>query len=153
MKGVIAVDGKVLYNAKNIEYARQLRKDMTKQERKLWYEYLKKSNYKWYKQRRIGNYIVDFYCDKLRLVLEIDGSQHYEEEQKEYDKARTKMLNACGISVLRIANNKIDDNFLGVCEYIDIVIGKILANSLEETSQAPTAPALLKGEPLGMRYD
>ena len=83
---------KILYNGQNKENARYLRKNMTRQERKIWYDFLKNHKYKWYRQRRIGNYIVDFYCDKLHLVIEIDGGQHYEERQKAYDEERTKML-------------------------------------------------------------
>ena len=113
---------KILYNGQNKENARYLRKNMTRQERKIWYDFLRNHKYKWYRQRRIENYIVDFYCDKLHLVIEIDGGQHYEERQKAYDEERTKMLNNNGIEVIRIANNEVDRNFLGVCQYLELRI-------------------------------
>ena len=113
---------KILYNGQNKENARYLRKNMTRQERKIWYDFLRNNKYKWYRQRRIGNYIVDFYCDKLHLVIEIDGGQQYEERQKAYDEERTKMLNNNGIEVIRIANNEVDRNFLGVCQYLELHI-------------------------------
>jgi len=99
-----------------------LRHNTTKQENRLWYDFLKKHNLQFYRQRIIGNYIVDFYCDKVKLVIELDGSQHYEDETKEYDKLRTEYLNSLGILVLHFSNRDIDDNFEGVCKIIEETI-------------------------------
>ena len=95
---------------------------MTPHERKLWYLFLRKYPVKIYKQRIIGNYIVDFYCHQAKLVIEIDGSQHYTEHGTEYDEKRTKFLSALGLSVLRFTNRDVDICFNSVCEQIDCVI-------------------------------
>lgn len=102
-----------------LENARKLRREMTKQERHLWYDFLRTYGCKIYKQRIIGNYVVDFYCPSAKLVIELDGSQHYTDEGKEYDALRTQFLNENGITVLRFLNSEIDNNFYNVCDYID----------------------------------
>ncbi len=107
------------YNPELIGNARQLRKNMTAEERTLWYQYLRTYPLKFYRQRTMGNYIVDFYCAKARLVVEIDGSQHYEDEGLDYDRARTAFLESLGLTVLRVPNNEIWRNLRGVCEAID----------------------------------
>ena len=107
------------YNPELIGNARQLRKNMTAEERTLWYQYLRTYPLKFYRQRTMGNYIVDFYCAKARLVVEIDGSQHYEDEGLDYDRARTAYLESLGLTVLRVPNNEIWRNLRGVCEAID----------------------------------
>ena len=81
-----------MYNKNNIAIARKLRKDMTREERKLWHECLRKLPIKFYRQKPIGNYIADFYCPKLHLVIELDGSQHYQDKGIVYDTERTKEL-------------------------------------------------------------
>ena len=102
--------------------AKELRAEMTKQEKHLWYDFLSKHSLHWYRQRPIGNYILDFYCPTLRLGIELDGSQHYTSEGLEYDKNRTEVLNRMGINILRILNKDIDDNFINVCEYIESIV-------------------------------
>ena len=102
--------------------ARRLRKDMTPQERKLWYLFLRRYPVKIYKQRIIDNFIVDFYCHTARLVIELDGSQHYEEQEKAYDAERTAILESYGLTVLRFSNYDIDAYFSSVCEKIDRTI-------------------------------
>ena len=92
---------------------------MTDQEKHLWYDYLSKYPIRWYKQRIIDNFIVDFYCSKAKLVVELDGSQHYEKDAMEYDKFRTKTINLYNIDVLRFSNYDVDNNFEGVCAIID----------------------------------
>ena len=99
--------------------ARKLRKNMTKQERHLWYDYLKNTDKHWYKQRVIGPYIVDFYCEACRLALELDGSQHYDDARYTYDEERTEYLNEHGITVLRILNKDLDMRFEEVCGLIE----------------------------------
>ena len=100
-------------------YAKQLRKEMTKQECHLWYDYLKNCPIRFLRQKVIENYIVDFYCKKLNLVIEIDGGQHYEDESIKYDNERTEVLNKYGLEVVRFTNIDIDKNFEGVCEFLD----------------------------------
>ena len=107
--------------------ARNLRKAMTKEERHLWYDFLRDYPCHIYRQRVIGNYIVDFYCADAKLVIELDGSQHYEDEGREYDEARTAFLETYGLQVLRIPNNEVNGNFEGVCEYINFRIGQSLS--------------------------
>ena len=99
--------------------ARELRRRMTPQERKLWYAFLKKYPLKIYKQRIIGSFIVDFYCHSARLAIEIDGAQHFTEQGKACDKERNAALNAVGIEVLRFSNYAVDSDFKSVCETID----------------------------------
>lgn len=110
------------YNKANIPLAKTLRKNMTPWERKLWYLYLRSYPIRFQRQKAIGEFIVDFYCAKARLVIELDGGGHYETQQMERDKTRTKELNANGLTVLRICNLDIDRNFAGVCEYIDLSV-------------------------------
>ena len=110
------------YNKANITLAKNLRKNMTPWERKLWYEYLRTYPVRFHRQKAIGNYIVDFYCAKGRLVIELDGGGHYTEEQIKADQQRTKELENMNLSVIRICNLDIDKNFRGVCEYIDLIM-------------------------------
>lgn len=111
-----------LHNKSLVHNARELRKNMTKEERHLWYDFLRNINPKFYRQRVIGNYVVDFYCAKAKLVIELDGSQHYENDAVEYDRERTAFLKQNGIKVVRIPNNEINDNFDGVCVYISKIV-------------------------------
>ena len=102
--------------------ARKLRKDMTPQELRLWYRFLRTYPVKIYKQRIIGEYIVDFYCASAKLVIEIDGSQHYEDAGKAYDTQRTAYLERLGLMVVRYSNRDINCSFEVVCEQIDQLI-------------------------------
>ena len=105
-----------------LENARRLRREMTPHERKLWYLFLRKYPVKIYKQRIIGRFIVDFYCASAKLVIELDGSQHYEDDGLQADRERTRFLHQYGIRVLRIPNNAISQNLRGVCDYIDGIL-------------------------------
>ena len=105
-----------------LPYAKQLRRDMTPWERKLWYLFLRKYPVKIYKQRIIGSYIVDFYCASAKLVIELDGSQHFEPDGLAYDAERNRYLEQCGLKVLHIPNIEIDRHFQNVCETIDAKI-------------------------------
>ena len=98
--------------------ARQLRKNMTKEERHLWYDFLKDLPVMVHRQKVIGNYIVDFYIAEAKLVIELDGSQHYEPDHKQKDAQRDACLQGLGLRVLRIPNNAVMQNFRGVCEEI-----------------------------------
>ena len=107
---------------RQLENARQLRREMTPHEHKLWYLFLRKYPVKIYKQRIIGSFIVDFYCASARLVIEVDGSQHYEPREMTYDSERSKFLEALGLKVLRFSNREIDRDFQSVCEQIGSTI-------------------------------
>jgi very-short-patch-repair endonuclease len=91
---------------------------MTKEEKHLWYDCLRLLPVKFYKQKQIGDYIVDFYCEKAKLIIELDGSQHYEEDIIQYDKERTRYFKQIGLQVKRFTNIDINNNFDGVCESI-----------------------------------
>ena len=110
------------YNKKNIPLAKKLRKNATPQENHLWYAFLSKYEIRFQRQKSIGNFIADFYCHSARLVVEIDGSQHYTESGIEKDSFRTEVLTELGLKVIRFSNRQINTNFRGVCEYIDAVI-------------------------------
>ena len=99
------------HNKGLVKNAKELRKNMTKEERHLWYDYLKNKDIRFIRQKIIGNYIVDFYCAKANLVIELDGSQHYEDKGIAYDTERTKYLEQYGLMVIRIPNNEINYNF------------------------------------------
>ena len=98
-------------NKELVPVAKQLRKNMTKEERHLWYDFL-----------RSYPLHIDFYCAKAKLVIELDGSQHYDEENMKKDAERTTFLEGYGLKVIRISNREINQNFRGVCEYIDAQI-------------------------------
>ena len=121
------------YNKANIPLAKSLRKNMTPWERKLWYEFLRSYPIRFQRQKAIGNYIVDFYCAKAKIVIELDGGGHYSPEQIENDSARCKDLENMNLKVIRICNLDIDSNFYGVCEYIDLMIKNSL-NHLENAN-------------------
>ena len=104
---------------KRIENARRLRKEMTKEERKLWYDYLSSYPIRFRRQHPIDRYILDFYCPKAKLAVELDGSQHYEDAGLEHDRERDEVLSRYGIRIIRIPNNEINSNLAGVCDYID----------------------------------
>ena len=109
-------------NKELVPVAKQLRKNMTKEERHLWYDFLRSYPLHIYRQRVLGKYNVDFYCAKAKLVIELDGSQHYDEENMKKDAERTTFLEGYGLKVIRISNREINQNFRGVCEYIDAQI-------------------------------
>ena len=110
------------YNKNNIALAINLRKNTTPQENHLWYDFLSKYEIRFQRQKSIDNFIADFYCHKAKLVIEIDGSQHYTEDGLKKDEFRTEILEGYDLKVIRFTNYQIDTNFRGVCEYIDIVV-------------------------------
>lgn len=103
------------YDKKLKSRADELRKNMTQQEWNLWYFYLRNHRLKWYRQRIIDRFIVDFYCHAAKLVIEIDGKQHYTEQGIAYDVERTQVLQEYGLKVLRYTNQQLEDNFQEVC--------------------------------------
>lgn len=117
------------YNRNLIANAKSLRKNMTKEERHLWYDFLRSYPVKFRRQAVINKYIADFYCPEAKLVIELDGSQHFEEKGLEYDEKRTAFLEQYGLTVMRIANNMINSQFKEVCEYIDNSVKQIIEQS------------------------
>ncbi|MBR1780152.1 MAG: endonuclease domain-containing protein [Oscillospiraceae bacterium] len=99
--------------------AKALRRELTPHERKLWYCFLRTYPVKIYKQRIIGPYIADFYCASAGLVIELDGSQHYEPAGRESDQRRDQYMEQLGLQILRFSNREIDREFRAVCEMID----------------------------------
>lgn len=125
------------YNKSNVKLSRILRKNMTKQERKLWYMFLNKYPIKFQRQKTISDYIVDFYCAKAKLIIELDGSGHYEPSQMLKDRIRTEKLEEMDLLVIRICNLDIDNNFRNVCEYIDTLVKSSLPHPT--SSGAPSS--------------
>lgn len=99
---------------------------MTKEEKHLWYDYLKNYKVRFLRQKILGKYVADFYCAKANLVIELDGSKHYQEKELNYDKSRTEYLSKFNIKVVRIPNNEVNRNFDGVCRYIDMIVKQCL---------------------------
>lgn len=99
-----------------------LRNNATPEENKLWYEFLRTYPIRFNRQRIVGNFILDFYCAKARLAVELDGSQHYENSGISHDEQRTKYLESLGITVLRFSNTEVNKSFYEVCTVIDMTV-------------------------------
>ncbi len=106
-------------NKKLTPLSQTLRKNQTREEHSLWFRFLRTYPVRFRRQYVIGDYIVDFYCHKAGLVIELDGSGHYEPEQAQKDAVRTGYLASKGLQVLRFTNIDIQKNFYSVCEEID----------------------------------
>ena len=115
------------HNKQLVPFAKQLRKEMTKEERHLWYDFLRTYSVRFSRQKVLGKYIADFYSAEAKLVIELDGSQHYEDMNAEKDAERTAFLEGYGLTVIRIPNNEVNRNFRGVCEYIDDAVRQSLS--------------------------
>ena len=109
--------------------SRKLRTNMTPQERRLWYKFLWKYSVKFRRQAVIGRFIVDFYSPSAKLVIELDGSQHYSPDGMEHDRERTAYLEQYGLTVIRFTNREIDFEFQAVCEQINCVVKSALIQS------------------------
>ena len=116
------------HNKNIVPVAKILRKHMTKEEKHLWYDFLRTYSVPFSRQKVLGKYIVDFYCAEAKLVIELDGSEHYNEEGKKLDAERTAYLEEYGLTVIRIPNSDIHNNFRGVCEYIDGAVKQSLSH-------------------------
>ena len=116
------------HNSELTTNARMLRKNMTKEESHLWYDFLRNYPVRFLRQKVIDNFIVDFYCHQARLIIELDGSQHYEKQGLLKDKIRTERLEKRDLTVMRIPNNEINCNFNNVCEYIDLFVKSMIEN-------------------------
>ena len=112
------------YNGKLIPRAKDLRKNATRQENHLWYDFLRTFPIRFQRQKAIDGFIADFYCHKARLIVELDGSQHYTDDGLDKDEKRTQILNKYNLEVLRFSNLDIDKNFSGVCTRIEETIKK-----------------------------
>ena len=110
------------YNPKLTPRAQELRKGATPQENHLWYDFLSPHPIRFLRQRVIGTFIADFYCHEARLVIEVDGSQHFTLEGLNYDAQRTAALETLNLRVLRFTNHEVDHQFDGVCQMIDAVL-------------------------------
>ncbi|NEQ39942.1 MAG: endonuclease domain-containing protein [Okeania sp. SIO3I5] len=106
------------YNPELVERAKEMRKNPTPAERKLWQEYLREFPLKMWRQKPIDNFIVDFYCPKLKLAIEVDGESHFTEEGIAYDRHRTQILEGYDLQVIRFTNDEVMKCFDGVCERI-----------------------------------
>ena len=110
------------YNSNNIKLAKVLRKESTPQEKRLWYDFLATYRVRFQRQKSIDDFIADFYCYRAKLIIEIDGSQHYTEEGRQKDEFRTEILEGYDLKVIRFTNFQVDTNFRGVCMYIDEIV-------------------------------
>ena len=110
------------HNDRIVPAAKALRKNMTGEEKHLWYDFLRAYPVRFRRQKVLGSYIADFYCAKAKLVIELDGSGHYTEEGQAYDENRTAYLACFGLKVVRILNREIQTNFYGVCSHIDSLV-------------------------------
>ena len=114
------------YNKRNITLAKNLRKNATPEENHLWYDFLSKYEIRFQRQKAIDNFIADFYCHKAKLIIEIDGSQHYTESGRQMDELRTEILEGYDLKIIRLTNHQINTNFKGACEFIDATIKAFL---------------------------
>ena len=115
------------HNRQLIPLAKHLRREMTKEERHLWYDFLRSYPVRFSRQKVLGKYIADFYSAQAKIVIELDGSQHYEPDELKNDADRTAFLERYGLRVIRIPNNEVTGNFRGVCEYIDAAVRQSLS--------------------------
>ena len=106
------------YNKNLIGYSQNLRREMTPEERHLWYDFLKNLPITVNRQKIIGNYIADFYVASKKIVIELDGKQHYRDDNKLSDMERDAYMRSVGITVLRYRNDYIRSNFEWVCRDI-----------------------------------
>lgn len=120
------------YDNKLIARAKALRKSMTPQEKKLWYQFLCKYPVRFQRQKAIDHFIADFFCASAKLIIEADGGGHFTEEQKRYDEKRSEVFQSLGLHVLRFTNIDIDSNFEGVCYLIDKTVKERTQTSLFE---------------------
>lgn len=115
------------YNKALVSPAKHLRKNMTPEERHLWYDFLRSYPIRFSRQKILGKYIADFYCAQAKLVIELDGSQHFDEAGLAYDAQRDAFLQGYDITVLRSPNNEVNHNFQGVCEHIARLVQQSLS--------------------------
>ena len=105
---------------------------MTKEERHLWYDFLRTHSVRFSRQKVLGKYVADFYSAEAKLVIELDGSQHYQDGNAEKDAERSAFLEGYGLTVIRIPNNEVTRNFRGVCEFIDTTVRQSLSQKSKD---------------------
>ena len=110
------------YTAMLKPYAQEMRRNMTPQERHLWYDFLRRYPAQFRRQKQFGRFTVDFYCASAKLIIEIDGGQHYSQQGLAYDRERTAYLNGLGLRVVRFTNLEIENQFESVCRCIDLAV-------------------------------
>ena len=115
------------HNKMLTENAKILRNNMSKEEKHLWYDYLRKCPVRFSRQKVLGKYIADFYSAEAKIVIELDGAQHFEKENRIYDEKRTEFLEQYDLKIIRIPNGEINTNFEGICRYIDKQIEQSLS--------------------------
>ena len=115
------------YNGILIKAAKTLRKNMTPQEKHLWYDFLKDYPIRFQRQKTIKSFIADFYCHSAKLIVEIDGSQHYTKQGLTYDEERTGILKEFNLEVIRFSNYDVNTNFEGICIEIDKTVKERIA--------------------------
>ena len=112
------------YRRDLIPIAREMRKKATRQERHLWYDFLRKHPAHFKRQKVISGFVADFYCARAKLAIEVDGMQHYYAQHIQYDAERTAIFESYGIRVIRFSNESIDNDFDAVCTFIDKMVSE-----------------------------
>ena len=132
------------YQEKLIPRAKELRKNATKQEKHLWYDFLCRYPVRFQRQKTIDHFIADFYCHAAKLIIELDGAQHYDEQGLARDKERTAILAEYGVEVLRFSNTEVENDFRRVCTMIDSAVQERMRVLAEELPQSPDGDSPLK---------
>ena len=130
------------YDHNNVKLARKLRKEMTPWERKLWYCFLKNYKVRFQRQKPIEMYIVDFFCAKANLIIELDGGGHFEPEQQKKDNIRKEYIERLGYKIIRFTNREIDREFYSVCTVID---REVTSRTLPQSSPKGDDSSLREG--------
>ena len=125
------------YQEKLIPRAKELRKNATKQENHLWYDFLCRYPVRFQRQKTIDHFIADFYCHAAKLIIELDGAQHYDEQGLARDKERTAILAEYGVEVLRFSNTEVENDFRRVCTMIDSAVQERMRVLAEALPQSP----------------
>ena len=131
------------YQEKLIPRAKELRKNATKQENHLWYDFLCRYPVRFQRQKTIDHFIADFYWHAAKLVIELDGAQHYDEQGLARDKERTAILTEYGVEVLRFSNTEVENDFRRVCTMIDSAVQERMRVLAEELPQSPSGDSPL----------
>ena len=132
------------YQEKLIPRAKELRKNATKQENHLWFDFLCRYPVRFQRQKTIDHFIADFYCHAAKLIIELDGAQHYDEQGLARDKERTAILAEYGVEVLRFSNTEVENDFRRVCTMIDSAVQERMRVLAEELPQSPSGDSPLK---------
>ena len=131
------------YQEKLIPRAKELRKNATRQENHLWYDFLCRYPVRFQRQKTIDHFIADLYCHAAKLIIELDGAQHYDEQGLARDKERTAILSEYGVAVLRFSNTEVENDFRRVCTVIDSAVQERMRVLAEELPQSPSGDSPL----------